>query len=133
MVIGLLDSDVPTSVSFAKVLPKYFKRFDPFRLYVRLPTLCTDFEEKALVDDFAHHPSAIQTTLEVLRKKIGNDKIVAILELRSNTMKSGVHQQSLVKALKEADQVFILKPDIQIWDIGTLFDDVFLVLLGVAV
>jgi hypothetical protein len=52
MVIGLLDSDVPTSVSFAKVLPKYFKRFDPFRLYVRLPTLCTDFEEKALVDDF---------------------------------------------------------------------------------
>jgi UDP-N-acetylmuramate: L-alanyl-gamma-D-glutamyl-meso-diaminopimelate ligase len=80
-------------------------------------------ESITLYDDFAHHPSAIQTTLEGLRKKIGNDKIVAILELRSNTMKSGVHQQSLVKALKEADQVFILKPDIQIWDIGTLFDE----------
>ncbi|XP_076097874.1 uncharacterized protein LOC143068018 [Mytilus galloprovincialis] len=53
MVIGLLDSDVPSTISFAKVLPKYFKEFHPTRMYVRLPTLCTDFEEKALVDDFS--------------------------------------------------------------------------------
>ena len=53
MVIGFLDSDVPSSVSFAKVLPKYFQRFEPTKSYVRLPTLCTDYEEKALVDDFA--------------------------------------------------------------------------------
>jgi len=76
-----------------------------------------------LYDDFAHHPSAIQTTLKGLRKKIGDDKIIAILELRSNTMKAGIHQQSLVAALSEADQIFILKPDTQIWDIGTLFDE----------
>ncbi len=75
-----------------------------------------------LYDDFAHHPTAIQTTLLGLRAKIGNEKIIAILELRSNTMKSGVHQQSLVDALSEADQVLILKPDSQDWDIDALFN-----------
>jgi UDP-N-acetylmuramate-alanine ligase len=58
-----------------------------------------------LYDDFAHHPTAIHTTLSGLRAKVGNENIVAILELRSNTMKSGIHQQSLVDALKDADQV----------------------------
>ena len=53
---------------------------------------------------------------------MGNEPIVAILELRSNTMKSGVHQQSLVDALTAADQVLILKPTNQDWDIEALFD-----------
>ena len=74
-----------------------------------------------LYDDFAHHPSAIQTTLCGLRAKVGNENIVAILELRSNTMKSGVHQQSLVDALSEANQILILKPENQDWDIDALF------------
>ncbi|SHN89654.1 UDP-N-acetylmuramate:L-alanyl-gamma-D-glutamyl-meso-diaminopimelate ligase [bacterium endosymbiont of Bathymodiolus sp. 5 South] len=74
-----------------------------------------------LYDDFAHHPTAIQTTLCGLRAKVGNKNIVAILELRSNTMKSGVHQQSLVDALSEANQILILKPENQDWDIDTLF------------
>ncbi|SFV85371.1 UDP-N-acetylmuramate:L-alanyl-gamma-D-glutamyl-meso-diaminopimelate ligase [hydrothermal vent metagenome] len=76
-----------------------------------------------LYDDFAHHPSAIQTTLSGLRAKIGDEKIIAILELRSNTMKSGVHQQTLVDALSEANQILILKPINQNWDIGALFDE----------
>ncbi|ALE52690.1 UDP-N-acetylmuramate:L-alanyl-gamma-D-glutamyl-meso-diaminopimelate ligase [Candidatus Thioglobus autotrophicus] len=75
-----------------------------------------------LYDDFAHHPSAIQTTLKGLRAKVGNEPIVAILELRSNTMKSGVHQQSLVDALTVADQVLILRPANQDWNIEALFD-----------
>ncbi len=75
-----------------------------------------------LYDDFAHHPSAISTTLSGLRAKVGEATIVAVLELRSNTMKSGVHQQSLVDALNEADKVLILKPQNQDWDISTLFD-----------
>ncbi|WXT99475.1 MAG: UDP-N-acetylmuramate--L-alanyl-gamma-D-glutamyl-meso-2,6-diaminoheptandioate ligase [Catillopecten margaritatus gill symbiont] len=76
-----------------------------------------------LYDDFAHHPTAIQTTLSGLRTKVGDEKIIAILELRSNTMKSGVHRQTLVTALSEADQVLILKPESQDWDIDTLFDE----------
>ncbi|MDC9727115.1 MAG: UDP-N-acetylmuramate:L-alanyl-gamma-D-glutamyl-meso-diaminopimelate ligase [Candidatus Thioglobus sp.] len=75
-----------------------------------------------LYDDFAHHPTAIRTTLQGLRAKVGDEKIIAILELRSNTMKSGVHQQSLVNALQEADQTLILKPDNSNWDITALFD-----------
>ena len=80
-------------------------------------------EHITLYDDFAHHPSAIQTTLAGLRDKVGSESIVAILELRSNTMKFGVHQQSLVDSLKEADQILILKPENANWDIHTLFNN----------
>ncbi len=79
-------------------------------------------DQLTLYDDFAHHPSAIQTTLKGLRAKVGNEPIVAILELRSNTMKSGIHQQSLVDALTAADQVLILRPTNQDWNIEALFD-----------
>ena len=75
-----------------------------------------------LYDDFAHHPSAIKTTLSGLRAKVKDAPIIAIVELRSNTMKSGVHQQSLVESLKEADQVLILKPKDLDWNIDALFD-----------
>jgi len=75
-----------------------------------------------LYDDFAHHPSAIQTTLKGLRAKVGTENIIAVLELRSNTMKSGFHQQSLVDALTDADQVLILRPKNTDWDIDALFD-----------
>ena len=73
-------------------------------------------------DDFAHHPSAIKTTLLGLRAKVKDAAIVAILELRSNTMKSGFHQQSLVDALSYADQILILRPQDNTWDIDTLFN-----------
>lgn len=54
-------------------------------------------------DDFAHHPTAIKTTLAGLRAKVGNDKIIAILEPRSNTMKMGVHQHILLDSLSAAE------------------------------
>ena len=79
-------------------------------------------QEITLYDDFAHHPSAIQTTLSGLRGKVGGETIVAILELRSNTMKSGIHQQSLVDALTQADQVLILRPSNTDWNIDALFN-----------
>lgn len=86
------------------------------RLEVRYQT-----NDITLYDDFAHHPTAIATTLSGLRAKVGDANIVAILELCSNTMKSGIHQQSLVDALIKADKVLILKPDNQIWGINALF------------
>jgi len=79
-------------------------------------------QEITLYDDFAHHPSAIKTTLSGLRDKVGGETIVAILELRSNTMKSGIHQQSLVDALTQADQVLILRPSNIDWNIDALFN-----------
>lgn len=70
-------------------------------------------------DDFAHHPTAISTTLEGLRKHVGNNRIIAILEPRSNTMKMGVHKNTLTKSLSLADRTFIYQaPDIA-WKIST--------------
>jgi len=57
-------------------------------------------------DDFAHHPTAIDTTLAGLRRKVGNARILAVLEPRSNTMKLGVMKDALPGSLKDADLTF---------------------------
>lgn len=57
-------------------------------------------------DDFAHHPTAIETTLAGLRGKVGNARILAVLEPRSNTMKLGTMKAALPGSLEEADLVF---------------------------
>lgn len=74
-----------------------------------------------IYDDFAHHPTAIQTTLEGLyQKKNKKHRTIAVLDLRSNTMKKGTHKDSLGAALALADKVVILRtPEIQ-WDIDSL-------------
>jgi UDP-N-acetylmuramate: L-alanyl-gamma-D-glutamyl-meso-diaminopimelate ligase len=57
-------------------------------------------------DDFAHHPTAIETTVAGLRAKVGTSRILAVLEPRSNTMKLGVMKDALPVSLKDADLVF---------------------------
>lgn len=59
-----------------------------------------------IYDDFAHHPAAISTTLAGLRAKVGQARIIAVLEPRSNTMKLGTMKSALPESLKDADQVF---------------------------
>lgn len=59
----------------------------------------------AVYDDFAHHPTAIQTTLEGLRRRVGQEKIIALIEPRSNTMRMGVHAATLLDSADIADQV----------------------------
>jgi len=59
-----------------------------------------------IFDDFAHHPTAISTTLQALKAQDQNAPIIAIIELRSNTMRSGVHNLALSEAVKNADTVF---------------------------
>jgi UDP-N-acetylmuramate: L-alanyl-gamma-D-glutamyl-meso-diaminopimelate ligase len=64
-------------------------------------------------DDFAHHPTAIATTLRGLRARVGGARIVAVLEPRSNTMKLGVHREQLAPALNLADRTWFLdSPDL---------------------
>ncbi len=60
----------------------------------------------AVYDDFAHHPTAIETTLAGLRQRIGNARIFAVLEPRSNTMKLGVMKAALPHSLRDADRVY---------------------------
>ena len=57
-------------------------------------------------DDFAHHPTAITTTVEGLRAKVGRARILAVLEPRSNTMKLGVMKAALPDSLRDADQIY---------------------------
>ncbi len=67
-------------------------------------------------DDFAHHPTAIETTLQGLRDQVGDARIIAVLEPRSNTMKRGVHADQLAGALKAADRVLLFAPVDLTWD-----------------
>ncbi len=73
-----------------------------------------------IYDDFAHHPTAIKTTLDGLRKQVGSEKIIAIVEPRSNTMRLGVHTQSLAESLAEADTAIVYQPENLDWDLSRL-------------
>ena len=68
-------------------------------------------------DDFAHHPTAITTTVAGLRQKVGAARILAVLEPRSNTMKLGTMKAALPESLQEADQVFCYAGGID-WDVA---------------
>lgn len=61
-------------------------------------------------DDFAHHPTAIETTLKGLRANVGSGNIIAVLEPRSNTMRLGTHKASLASSLSVADSVHLFQP-----------------------
>ncbi len=61
-------------------------------------------------DDFAHHPTAIATTIEGLRRRVGDRRILAVLEPRSNTMRLGVHNADLAASLAHADRVYVFAP-----------------------
>jgi len=67
-------------------------------------------------DDFAHHPTAISTTVDGLRRRVGRERIIAVLEPRSNTMKMGVHQKTLGPSLSGADEVWLYAPSDLGWD-----------------
>jgi UDP-N-acetylmuramate: L-alanyl-gamma-D-glutamyl-meso-diaminopimelate ligase len=69
-------------------------------------------------DDFAHHPTAIEATLDGVRRKAGGGRVIAVLEPRSNTMKLGTHKAALAESLRSADQVFVYQsPEVK-WDVA---------------
>ncbi len=67
-------------------------------------------------DDFAHHPTAIRTTLAGLRAQVGGARIIAVLDPRSNTMRLGVHAAELPGALAAADRVLVHAPADLRWE-----------------
>ena len=69
-------------------------------------------------DDFAHHPTAIASTLDGLRKQVGKQQIIAVIEPRSNSMKLGAHRQGLAPSTVDADHVFWYAPDNLGWDLA---------------
>lgn len=71
-------------------------------------------------DDFAHHPTAIAKTLAGVRANVRNKRVIAVLEPRSNTMKSGIHKDSLAASLQEADAAFIFQGEGVKWSVSEL-------------
>ena len=72
----------------------------------------------AVYDDFAHHPTAIETTLAALRAAQPAGKLLAIIEPRSNTMRMGLHREQLAPSAQAADDVFWYQPDGLNWDLA---------------
>lgn len=77
----------------------------------------------SVYDDFAHHPTAIATTLAGLRAKVGQGRIIALLEPRSNTMRLGIHKAQIAPALVDADQIWLYQPAGLNWDLGSILED----------
>jgi len=78
--------------------------------------LIAEAQNIRVYDDFAHHPTAIRLTLEGLRRKVGNARILVALEPRSNTMRAGVHAHELGPALIAADFVWLKTAEGIDWD-----------------
>ena len=92
---------------------------EAFKGVKRRMELIGEVEEVKVYDDFAHHPTAIATTLEGLRAKVGDDSIVVVIEPRSNTMKQGIHQEALLEAVKQADVALWYQPEGLTWDLSS--------------
>lgn len=74
----------------------------------------------SVYDDFAHHPTAIKTTIAGLRSKVRAERIIAVIEPRSATMRLGIHKDSLSAAVAEADQVLWYQNPRIDWDISAV-------------
>jgi UDP-N-acetylmuramate: L-alanyl-gamma-D-glutamyl-meso-diaminopimelate ligase len=70
-------------------------------------------------DDFAHHPTAITATIAALRERVGDARIIALLEPRSNTMRMGAFQHTLADALKGVEHVVMFAPQDLNWDVNS--------------
>lgn len=77
----------------------------------------------SVYDDFAHHPTAIATTLAGLRAQIGDAPLVAVIEPRSNTMRLGSHSDRLMASTEQADQVYWYQPPAMDWSLESLAAD----------
>ena len=105
--IGILPNDAITALG-------------QFKNVKRRMEVIAEINGVTLYDDFAHHPTAIQTTLDGLRKQVGQQRIIAIVEPRSNTMRLGVHTKTLAESLGNADLAIIYQPEAMGWDLGEL-------------
>lgn len=75
-----------------------------------------------MYDDFAHHPTAIETTLDGARQRLGNRRLWAVIEPRSNTMRMGSHKEGLADAARLADEVIWYQPEGLDWDLQPVIE-----------
>lgn len=89
-----------------------------FKGIKRRMELLADVGGIRVYDDFAHHPTAIATTLDGLRKRVGDESIIAVIEPRSNTMKQGTHQAQLAQSVAQANRAIWCQPANLGWSIS---------------
>ena len=112
--LAALASCDAVGVDAASVLPS----LSAFRSVKRRMELLGEADGVSVYDDFAHHPTAIATTLAGLRARVGGGRIVVAMEPRSNSMRLGAHAQALAPSLDDADAVvFLHRPELA-WDAG---------------
>jgi UDP-N-acetylmuramate: L-alanyl-gamma-D-glutamyl-meso-diaminopimelate ligase len=88
----------------------------------RRQEVIAEIEGISIIDDFAHHPTAIKVTLEALKQQT-RGSLIAVFEPRSNTMKAGVHEKTLGASFNAADRVLIFDNGQLQWNIQTLIND----------
>jgi UDP-N-acetylmuramate: L-alanyl-gamma-D-glutamyl-meso-diaminopimelate ligase len=102
-----------------KALMPAFATFESVKRRMELVGVVDDVH---VYDDFAHHPTAIGTTLAGLRASVGNARILVALEPRSNSMRQGAHSEALAPSLADADRVvFLQRPELP-WDAHRVTD-----------
>ena len=107
-IAGAVAVGIPVSTAIAAL--------SSFSGVKRRMELIAQARDICVYDDFAHHPTAIRLTLEGLRRKVGNARILVALEPRSNTMRAGVHADELGPALIAADYVWLKTSEGIDWD-----------------
>ncbi|MGY0613293.1 UDP-N-acetylmuramate:L-alanyl-gamma-D-glutamyl-meso-diaminopimelate ligase [Luteimonas sp. A501] len=114
--LGALAACDAVGVDVASVLPA----LGAFRSVKRRMELLGEAGGISVYDDFAHHPTAIATTLEGLRARVGDGRIVVAMEPRSNSMRLGAHAKALAPSLALADAVVFLHRAGLEWDAGAV-------------
>lgn len=110
--VAALAACAAVGVDVAKVIPALAE----FRSVKRRLEVLGEVDGITVYDDFAHHPTAIRTTLQGLRAKVGQARIVVAMEPRSNSMRLGAHADALAPSLDDADAVvFLARPELP-WD-----------------
>lgn len=87
------------------------RAFQSFKGVKRRQEVVADVDGVLVVDDFAHHPTAVQETLDGIRERYSDRRVIAVFEPRSNTSRRNIHQIPYVNALRDVKQVFLKVPE----------------------
>ena len=117
------NAELAVAMAHAVNVPmdRAFSLLESFEGVARRLNLLFETGSLKIWDDFAHHPTAIETTLDALSEGGANHgPLIAVIELRSNTMKAGVHGDALLNSTANADQVIWVLPPDSLWDLSVL-------------
>ena len=113
--LAAVAAAVSVGVAFEKAVDA-LSRFEGVKRRMERTATVADI---AIYDDFAHHPTAIRKSITSMRRRYPGHRIIVAMEPRSNTMKLGVHNDTLADSLKDADLVWMYRPE----DMNDDFDD----------